>query len=108
MPRAVIYLRVSTDEQSASGLGLEAQLSACKAAASRLGLPVASVHQDDVSGGLPLEKRPGLLEAIVALGPGDSLLVAKLDRLSRGDPITSGMIEAAVLRWKARIVSAAG
>jgi site-specific DNA recombinase len=108
VPWIVIYLRVSTDEQAESGLGLEAQLAACRAAAGRLGLEVAFTFEDDVSGGLPLEKRPVLVDAIAALSRGDVLLVAKRDRLSRGDPLTTGMIEAAVQRAGARIVSAAG
>lgn len=58
MQRAVVYLRVSTDEQAESGLGLESQLSACRAAAERLGLAIASIHEDDVSGGLPLDRHP--------------------------------------------------
>jgi DNA invertase Pin-like site-specific DNA recombinase len=41
------------------------------------------------------------------LKPGDSLLVAKRDRLGR-DPIVVAMIESAVVRKGARIVSAAG
>lgn len=108
MPKIVVYLRVSTDEQAESGLGLEAQLSACRAAADRLGLPIASTFQDDVSGGLPLDRRPVLVDAIAALGPGDVLLVAKRDRLSRGDQFVTGSIELAVQRAGARVVSAAG
>ena len=108
MPKIVLYLRVSTDEQAESGLGLEAQLAACRGAADRLGLPIASTLQDDASAGLPLDRRPVLVDAIAALGPGDVLLVAKRDRLSRGDGFATGMIEAAVRRTVARVVSAAG
>ena len=61
-----------------------------------------------MSGGLPLEKRTILLDALTALAKGDVLLVAKRDRLSRGDMMTTAMIEAAVKRAGARIVSAAG
>ena len=107
MPRAIVYLRVSTDEQAESGLGLEAQLSACRAGADRLGLEIASIHEDDVSGGLPLDRRPVLVEAIAALETGDALLVAKRDRLSRGDMLATGTIELAVQRAGGRIVSAA-
>ena len=108
MPRAVIYLRVSTDEQAESGLGLEAQLAACRALAARMDWQVALVCEDALSGGLPLEKRTILLDALAALGRGDVLLVAKRDRLSRGDLMATAMIEAAVKRAGARIVSAAG
>ena len=108
MPGAVIYLRVSTDEQAESGLGLEAQDASCRAAAARNDWVISSVFTDDMSGGLPLEKRPVLLEALSALKRGDALLVAKRDRLSRGDVMTTAMIEAAVKRVGARIASAAG
>ena len=108
MPRAIIYLRVSTDEQAESGLGLEAQLAACRAAAGRNGWEIASTFEDAMSGGLPLAKRTVLLDALTALSKGDILLVAKRDRLSRGDMMTTAMIEAAVKRAGARIVSAAG
>jgi DNA invertase Pin-like site-specific DNA recombinase len=108
MPKTVVYLRVSTEEQGESGLGLEAQLAACQACAARQGTPIAAIFQDETSGGLSLDKRPVLLEAITALGRGDSLLVAKRDRLSRGDVIAGAMIEAAVRRRSARVLSAAG
>jgi DNA invertase Pin-like site-specific DNA recombinase len=57
MPRAIIYLRVSTDEQEEAGLGPEAQLAACKAMAARMGWEIVVILEDAMSGGLPLEKR---------------------------------------------------
>ena len=58
--RAVIYLRVSTDEQADSGLGLAAQEYACRLQAGTIGLEVVAVHVDDgVSGAVPFEERPG-------------------------------------------------
>jgi len=108
MVRAVIYSRVSTDEQAESGLGLEAQIAACRALATRMEWDVALVLEDAMSGGWPLEKRTVLLDALTALAKGDVLLVAKRDRLCRGDMMTTAMIEAAVQRAGARVVSAAG
>jgi DNA invertase Pin-like site-specific DNA recombinase len=106
--RAVAYLRVSTDEQSASGAGLHAQLDACRAHASRLGWDLAGPFADEaVSGAAPLDRRPAMIDALAELGPGDVLLVAKRDRLGR-DPIAVAMIEAAVARKGGRVVSAAG
>ena len=105
---AITYLRVSTDEQTASGAGLAAQADACRAYAERAGLEVAATYADEgISGAAGLDKRPGLLEAIAALGRGDVLVVAKRDRLGR-DPIVVAMIEAAVNRKGAKVVSAAG
>jgi site-specific DNA recombinase len=77
--RAVAYLRVSTDEQAQSGLGLEAQAHACRQWAAREGFDLAGPFADDVSGAAPLDRRPGLLDAIAALGQGDHLLMAKRD-----------------------------
>lgn len=106
--KAVLYLRVSTDEQAASGAGLDAQHDAALACAERAGWEVLGPFADEgVSGATGLDKRPALLEAVAALGKGDVLLVAKRDRLGR-EPIAVAMIEAAVARRQARVVSAAG
>jgi DNA invertase Pin-like site-specific DNA recombinase len=105
--RAVVYLRVSTDEQAASGLGLEAQRHACERWAEREGCPTAGPFEDDASGAAPLDRRPGLLDALADLEPGDVLLVAKRDRLGR-DPVVIAMIEASINRKGCRVVSAAG
>jgi DNA invertase Pin-like site-specific DNA recombinase len=100
----IAYLRVSTDQQADSGAGLDAQHDACAKSAGVL----AGVYRDEgVSGSTGLEKRPALLEAIGALKKGDVLIVAKRDRLGR-DPLVVAMIESAVQRKGARIVSAAG
>ncbi len=106
--RAIAYLRVSTEDQAESGAGLTAQKNACAGYADRNGLALGQVFSDEgISGACGLEKRPALLEAIGVLGKGDILLVAKRDRLGR-DPIKVAMIESAVSRKGARIVSAAG
>ncbi|WP_165072091.1 recombinase family protein [Paludisphaera rhizosphaerae] len=106
---AVVYLRVSTDEQAEKGLSLRAQEEAATEFAGRKGWPVAAVIRDEgVSGGKPLKKRPGLRQAIAALGPGDSLVVSKRDRIFRTDAWTGASIEREVTSRGARIVSAAG
>ncbi len=106
--RYVIYLRVSTDEQADSKAGLNAQLDSCRAHIKRNSGECLDVFSDEgISGAAGLEKRPGLLQAIASLDKGDTLLVAKRDRLGR-DPIVTAMIESAIARKKARVVSAAG
>ncbi len=100
----IAYLRVSTDQQALSGAGLDAQHDACRRVAGDL----AGVYRDEgVSGKTGLDKRPALLQAIAQLLKGDVLIVAKRDRLGR-DPLVVAMIESAVQRKGARIVSAAG
>lgn len=105
---AVAYLRVSTEEQAQSGLGLEAQRAAITAAAARLGLLVVAEFTDaGVSGAAALDKRPGLVGALGAMKRGSALLVAKRDRLSRDVEIMIS-VESCVGRRGARIVSAQG
>src|SRR4051812_37960524 len=107
--RAAIYTRVSTEEQAQSGAGLAAQEDAARAHAGRMGAEVSGVFADEGgSGSVGLEKRPELLEAIATLRKGDVLIVAKRDRIGRLDPMAMAMIQRAVERKGARIVSAAG
>src|SRR5687767_174268 len=107
--RAIAYVRVSTAEQVSSGLGLEAQKAAIADCARRQGFTLAATYADEgQSGAAPLDQRTGLLAAIEALRAGDVLMIAKLDRLSRGDVIESAVIEELVSRKRARILSAGG
>src|SRR4051794_33575364 len=107
-PQAIAYLRVSTDKQADSGLGLEAQRQSVSTAAARLGLELGAVLIDaGTSGALVLAERPVLMEAITALRRDDVLLIAKRDRLAR-DVVEAAMIERLVTKRGARIVSAAG
>jgi DNA invertase Pin-like site-specific DNA recombinase len=106
--RAVAYLRVSTDGQTESGLGLAAQQSAIAAAAARHGLTVTETFIDaGVSGALELKDRPGLFAAVEALKRGDTLIIAKRDRLGR-DVVAVAMIERLIERKGCRVLSAAG
>jgi DNA invertase Pin-like site-specific DNA recombinase len=104
----VIYQRVSTDEQVDSRAGLNGQLDSCRAYILRNGGEESCIFSDEgISGAAGLEKRPGLLQAIAVLGKGDTLLVSKRDRIGR-DPIVTAMIESAITRKGARVISAAG
>ena len=106
--RAIVALRVSTDDQAEAGNGMNAQRDACRAWAAREGREVVGPFLDEgVSGAAPLDKRLGLMGALAEVGKGDVLLVAKRDRLGR-DPFVIAMIEAAVKRAGGRVVSAAG
>ena len=108
MPRAVVYLRVSTQEQAETGAGLKAQEDACRAHAARADLEVVGPFADEgISGAATLDERPGLIESLAMIGSSDILVVAKRDRLGR-DPIVVNLIEAAVRRQGGRVVSAAG
>ncbi len=78
------YVRVSTEEQGRSGLGLEAQRSAIEEAARRRGWQLVAIERD-VASGRSRERRPGLDRALERCGAGEAagVVVAKLDRLSR-------------------------
>ncbi len=105
--RAVLYVRVSTDEQA---LGPEAQRAAADRWCAARGVELVAVCEDlGVSGGAPLDRCPGLLEALRQLeahGAG-VLLVAKRDRLAR-DVVKAAMVEQLAGRVGAVVASAAG
>lgn len=104
--KAIIYLRVSTNEQARSGLGLEAQRAACEAIVPA-GSAVSVFADEGVSGSTPIADREQLPEALEALGKGDVLIVAKRDRIGR-DVMMVGALEFDVKRRGASILSAAG
>jgi len=70
------YARVSTDEQD---------LTVQRDALAALGVKVDRVYVDHGLTGTNRE-RPGLHQALAACRPGDTLVVAKLDRLARSLP----------------------
>lgn len=80
---AIGYVRVSTDEQADSGLGLEAQRAVLRAEAERRGWDLEIVEDAGYTG--RNLRRPALAQALERLDRGDhhALISAKLDRLSR-------------------------
>jgi DNA invertase Pin-like site-specific DNA recombinase len=104
----IIYTRVSTDEQAATGLGLAAQMAACEQFAAKAGHTITGVYTDaGVSGAAGIEDRPGLMAAVAGLRRGDALVIAKRCRLGR-DQMAILMIEKAVSRKGAVILSSDG
>lgn len=84
-PGAVVgYIRVSTEEQADSGLGLAAQKATIEAECAKRGWTLEAIHEDAQSG-KSVANRPGLAAALEAVEKGSAggLVVAKLDRLSR-------------------------
>lgn len=80
-PRAFGYLRVSTDEQGRSGLGLDDQRRKVEGYAALHDLALVDVVTDVASASNL--KRDRLTALLAGLRPGDALIVAKLDRLTR-------------------------
>lgn len=94
--RATIYLRVSTDEQTESGLGLESQEATARKWCAAHGLIVAAVYRDEgVSGTVPADKRPGLTDALASLARGGVLVAARRDRFARSVAIAAVVEETA-------------
>lgn len=84
-PGAVVgYVRVSTIEQGDSGAGLEAQRRAIQAEVTSRGWRLVGIFEDVMSGST-VNGRRGLQDALAAVesGKATTLVVAKLDRLSR-------------------------
>lgn len=84
-PRGFVgYVRVSTDEQASSGLGLDAQERSIRAYADLYGLRLIAIERDEGYSGKDL-RRPGLANALGAVSRGEAagLVFAKLDRLTR-------------------------
>ena len=79
---AVLYLRVSTEDQAESGLGLEDQETRCRAWAIARGYSVVAVHTDAGVSASTLN-RPALERALADLCPGRILVSLKLDRMTR-------------------------
>ena len=96
---AIAYLRVSTDRQGRSGLGLEAQREAVAryAADARLELVGEFLEVETGKGANALNKRPQLLAALTkAKKRKAKLVLAKLDRLARNVHFISGLMETGV------------
>ena len=91
----IAYMRVSTEGQGRSGLGLEGQRDAivrfCQAEDIRLAAEYVEVETG--KGSDALERRPKLRAALAhAKRLGCSVVVAKLDRLSRDVAFISGLM----------------
>src|ERR1700716_1679496 len=95
MERAVAYLRVSTQQQQRSGLGIEAQRAAIErfAAAESLTMIEEYSEFETGKGADALDRRPQLAAALAAARTAKcSVVVSKLDRLSRDVAFVSGLM----------------
>lgn len=82
--RVVGYTRVSTQEQGDSGAGMDAQVHAIQRECKHRGWSLERTCQD-IASGSSRDHRPALSEALRLIidGEADTLMVSKLDRLSR-------------------------
>jgi DNA invertase Pin-like site-specific DNA recombinase len=95
MKPVVSYLRVSTDRQGRSGLGIEAQRAAVARFAEAEGYTIAAEHVEVETGkgSDALDRRPELAAALAQARKAKCpVIVAKLDRLSRDVAFISGLM----------------
>jgi DNA invertase Pin-like site-specific DNA recombinase len=95
MGQVIAYLRVSTQRQQRSGLGIEAQRAAIErfAAAESLAIIGGYTEAETGKGSDALDRRPQLAAALAAARKAKcSIVVSKLDRLSRDVAFVSGLM----------------
>src|SRR3981081_2612336 len=95
MSNAVAYFRVSTQRQHRSGLGIEAQRAAVTRFGEAEGITVIGefVEAETGKGADALDRRPQLAAALAAAKRAKcSVLVSKLDRLSRDVAFIAGLM----------------
>lgn len=83
--KAVLYARVSTDDQADKGYSIPSQLEAERQYAAREGMEVVAEFQDDYSGATPIEFRPEGQKAYAMLksGAADAIIAYTIDRFVR-------------------------
>src|SRR5215467_12025210 len=106
MKDAISYVRVSSEEQADSGLGLEAQRQRITAYCTMKGLHLAEEFEDPgVSAGKPLASRPAGSKLLAAAKKSKAVVVvAKLDRLFRSVADAANVIDEFDKRGRSRIV----
>jgi len=96
MKSSVAYIRVSTDKQGKSGLGLEAQKAMIDRFAAAEGFDIVQVfvEVETAKGADALERRPQLAAALKAAKALKApVIIGKLDRLSRNVAFISNLME---------------
>lgn len=94
--KVIAYTRVSTSEQGKSGLGLEAQIDSIKRFCAANGLELVQSYEEVISGKYFLSERPVLQAAFKqAERLGATVIVSKLDRLSRSVEMIAGLMNRA-------------
>lgn len=94
-PKAVLYTRVSTDEQAEHGTSLAGQLEACQRVAAQHGADVVAHYPDAGVSGAHYATRAGLQMALADLetGKANMLIVYDVTRLSRDVEYLSAIVK---------------
>ena len=80
---ALLYTRVSHDEQVRNGASLDAQLDALKQYCHEHNYTIKGIYTDEGISGASVKKRKGLSKMLSDASKGDTILFTKLDRFSR-------------------------
>lgn len=83
MKQAIAYIRVSTHEQAAEGVSLEAQQARIESWCESNGYELAEVCVDAGISGSRMDNRPALTRALESIQPGTALVFYSLSRLGR-------------------------
>ena len=84
--RAILYARVSTDEQAEKGYGLPGQLDAMRQYAARNGFEIMQEFQEDYTGRVALAERPEGKKLTALLADSrqvDAVIAHRVDRIAR-------------------------
>ena len=83
--KAILYARVSTDNQADKGYSLPSQLDACRRYAEQHGFEIVGEFQEDYTGTIPLERRPEgrKVYAMLSGNQADVIVAYTVDRLVR-------------------------
>lgn len=92
---AVIYSRVSTQDQADNGVGLDTQEDRCRAVCAARGLNIVAEFSDKgLSGKLDVCRRPGLAAALAAARTQNAILVVySVSRVARSQRILWNLID---------------
>ena len=83
--RAILYARVSTDDQAEKGYSLPSKFDAMRKYAMQQGFEIVAEYQDDYSGATPIEFRPegGKAYATLKSNQADVIIAYTIDRFVR-------------------------
>lgn len=104
--RVFLYVRVSTQEQAKEGYSIDEQIERLKDYCKAMGWIIVKIYTDAGFSGASTD-RPALQDMIkdIEAGKGNSVVVYKLDRLSRSQKDTLSLIEDSFLAHKVDFVS---
>ena len=93
--KAVIYVRVSTEEQAVHGTSPDVQRDACLLLAAQMGAQVVDVCLDLGVSGVRYSSRPGIQRALKAIEAGEAglLIATKIDRVGRSAAVIIDIAE---------------